>query len=198
MRAESDATYVFRFARSKTLRARCNRRSSSSIDIAVCGAMRACRITGMASNAVAPSASRQIGTSRQQSNSRFCPDNAASRSSLLLASSAGSTKIMPAASGTSLPMCISASHKAPWNRACGKPAVIPAPSPLRPSAAIAPRCARRERASSPICRSSWHGAAEVCTIKPTPQESCSNRGSYKPCCTGCRLSRKVRSDTARR
>ena len=148
----------------------------------------ACRITGIEASAVSPSASSLTGISRQQSNCNCSCFKAERRVSSLTASSSTLPKIIPAARGWSSLICSRRSRKNARSSSCGRLAVIPAPSPLRPSAAIAPRCARRERASSPIWSTSKEGVAGIRVMKPTPQESCSNRGSYKPCCTFAALS----------
>src|SRR5271170_3519587 len=57
--------------------------------------------------------------------------------------------------------------------------VIPMPSLDLPSAATAPRCSRRASAVSAFSRMSCEGMLVRVATKPTPQDSCSKRGSTK-------------------
>jgi hypothetical protein len=57
--------------------------------------------------------------------------------------------------------------------------IMPTPSLLLPSAAMAPRCARRASAVRAWVRISWEGILRSVATKPTPQESWSKRGSNR-------------------
>ena len=61
---------------------------------------------------------------------------------------------------------------------------MPAPSPVSGSAPVAPRCSMLHKAPNPVCTMRWLATPLTCTTNDTPHESCSKRGSYKPCADG--------------
>ena len=58
--------------------------------------------------------------------------------------------------------------------------VIPEPSPVFPSAFSAPRCSMFARILSPDSTMPWLFLPSMLTAIPTPQESFSYSGSYRP------------------
>ncbi len=61
---------------------------------------------------------------------------------------------------------------------------MPAPSPESGSEPVAPRCSRLRRTVSACSTSAWLASPVRVATKPTPQASCSLRGSYIPCAAG--------------
>ncbi len=71
---------------------------------------------------------------------------------------------------------------------CGICTRMPAPSPARGSAPTAPRCSRLQRMASASSISLCDLRPLMSAMKPTPQESLSSAGSYRPCADGADLS----------
>ena len=61
---------------------------------------------------------------------------------------------------------------------------MPAPSPESGSEPVAPRCSRLRSTVSACSTSAWLASPVRVATKPTPQASCSLRGSYIPCAAG--------------
>src|ERR1700687_2780422 len=61
---------------------------------------------------------------------------------------------------------------------------MPAPSPVFASHPHAPRCCRLMSTSRPRSTTEWERTPLMLTTNPTPQASCSKRGSYRPSAWG--------------
>ena len=61
---------------------------------------------------------------------------------------------------------------------------MPAPSPISGSAPTAPRWVRFSSMNSPSLTMPWDFSPRIWATNPTPQASCSLRGSYRPCFAG--------------
>src|SRR5690606_20726465 len=61
---------------------------------------------------------------------------------------------------------------------------MPAPSPESGSDPVAPRCSRLRRTVRACSTRVWDASPVRVATKPTPQASCSSRGSYIPCAAG--------------
>mmetsp|Transcript_715 Transcript_715/g.2524 ORF Transcript_715/g.2524 Transcript_715/m.2524 type:complete len:298 (-) Transcript_715:37-930(-) len=70
--------------------------------------------------------------------------------------------------------------------ACGMPVSMPAPSPEEGSQPQPPRCAIRTSIVFASRTISWLACPLRCATIPTPQESRSSAGSYRPCLGGSR------------
>ena len=144
------------------------------------------RTTGSTFLTLSPRPELSTGTSRQPSN---CWPSAAifSATSFSHAARAAAsrgrnsipTPYSPAGGSWILPQPISSRRN--WSGIWIK---IPAPSPANGSAPTAPRCVRFFRICKPWHIMSWLCLPLIWATKPTPQASCSWRGSYKPCCSG--------------
>ncbi len=67
---------------------------------------------------------------------------------------------------------------------CGICTRMPAPSPMRGSAPVAPRCSRLQRMRRPSWTIKCDLRPLISAMKPTPQESLSSAGSYRPAAAG--------------
>src|SRR6185436_6937575 len=137
------------------------------------------RTIGITCRATSPGASLSIGTRRQPST--FWPSSRMTFStmrshSLRWFTSAGRNTIptpyCPAA-GSSTRSAFTSRRK----NASGICTRIPAPSPVFGSQPQAPRCVRFWRTVRPFCTISCEGSPFTFTTNPTPQASCSMRGS---------------------
>ena len=129
----------------------------------------------MLDNAISPRMSSRVGTTRQPSRSRFCAASACSRAFWPGSDSLGKNT-------TPTPRGLPASSESPVDasrKSRGIAVMMPTPSLLLPSAAMAPRCARRARAVRAWVRISWVGWLRRVATKPTPQESWSKRESSR-------------------
>src|ERR1051325_338084 len=148
--------------------------------------MNTCRITGSAALAVSPKVPLLTGTLRQPR--KVCPSSRTIRSNSAShrcrCSRMGGRKTRPDPYCFSSGSRIFASSHAWRKKRCGICTRIPAPSPVLFSQPQAPRCRRLTRmvmASRTIARDL---RPLTLTTNPTPQASCSYRGSYRPCLTG--------------
>lgn len=136
----------------------------------------------MVARAPLPSRSGVTGTSRQPRTVRFSSAAMASICSTATACAVPSAgrKAMPTAqpaSGSSNPATSRRNASGTWDR-------IPAPSPESGSDPVAPRCSRFRNTVRACSTSVWLASPVRLATKPTPQASCSLRGSYMPCWAG--------------
>lgn len=130
---------------------------------------------------MAPRSSGAVGTSRQPRTVR--PSSAAIVSIRETASVAVSSgrKAIPTAYEPASGSSNSATSRKKVSGTCER---IPAPSPESGSEPVAPRCSRLRSTVSACSTSAWLASPVRVATKPTPQASCSLRGSYIPCAAG--------------
>ncbi len=133
------------------------------------------RMRGIALSAMRPRASGSVGTSRQHRTSRSCEARQRSSTASARVSSSG-RNTMPTPSRRSCERWLPVSAR---RSARGTAVIRPTPSLLLPSAAVAPRWARRESAVRECWTISCVGWPVSVATKPTPQESWSKRGSIR-------------------
>ena len=147
------------------------------------------RITGIAASTASPRPVVSVGTSRQPSSGwpssamkcSNCCDGEGARARRPAAGSTWPRRIRRAAAG-SRPL---ASRPVAQQARRGSGSGMPAPSPTSGSAPTAPRWSRLSRICRPWRdRSSCDLRPLMLATKPTPQASCSFRGSYRPCFSG--------------
>ncbi len=160
-------------------RARNRRRLKRSLGISEGALTNTCSIPGSVASARSPQADGSTGTVRQPATS----SSTRAISSLIIARAASAVRLswlrntLPAAKRS----LISKPHSSPTARKnpVGDFISSPQPSPVLPSAATAPRCVRRARAEIAVLTTQWLGKSSRLAIRPKPQLSRSNAGSYR-------------------
>ena len=170
MRKDSDATYT-PATNSARRRARDARSSASAC---AHGASKSCTMRGMLAVAVEPSAATSCGTSRHPAGSR--PSDRQASSTMFFNQGSRRKHIAMPAPGS--PVSAGASGSS-----------TPAPSPVTPSAAHAPRWDTAPSPARQRSSSSRDARPRTSATRPMPQASRSSAGSYRRCRSseGCRV-----------
>ena len=160
------------------------------------GPTTSCSMAGTLASAVGPRTDGSTGTLRQPSGrspSARSVSSIARRAMRRARPAAGRNNMPTAISGPRASASCSPTSSRIRSRRPASGSVMPAPSPVFASAAIAPRWVSRESASSASGRIRRDGPACDSATKPTPHASWSNRGSYR----GARRARQVGARRAR-
>ncbi len=140
-----------------------------------------CSKTGACWRASSPNALSSVGNARQPAKVRPCARQASAITSRACSARAASCdrNTLPAAKrcepSTMLDACATRRRKR-----SGVFISNPQPSPVLPSAAMAPRWVMRSSAVIARCTRAWLDCPSICAIRPKPQLSRSNSGRYKP------------------
>ncbi len=175
---DSEHTYPCAPLRSNCFRARYSLRSRSWYVPGAVSVNSTWRMTGSVERAISPRISGRVGTSRHPRIENPCAATACSSSCTATDAAlvSAARKTIPTANGcagsSEIPVEASSNSRgiAVW---------MPMPSLDFPSAATAPRCARRASAVSAFVRMSWEGWFSRVATNPTPHDSKSNRESIR-------------------
>ncbi len=165
----------------EALRRATNRRRSTSCEVQPGGAlMNTCSMRGSDSAATSPSTEVSIGTSRHPATSRVSSRIFMRRIWRERLAIFGSRlrNTMPTAKSWSsqYPSSAATARK----NSLGNAIRTPQPSPVFPSAAIAPLWVMRFSAVQAVRTRSWLASPRICAIRPKPQLSLALSGWYSP------------------
>ena len=145
-----------------------------------------CSKRGSTARASSPQASGSTGITRQPASVRpwWAQASASTARARAALASSGARKMLPAAYWLA-PSSMPASFATRRRNRSGFFISRPQPSPVLPSAAMAPRWVIRSRPLMARLTRSWLATSSICAIRPKPQLSRSNSGRYRPTAWSC-------------